>query len=556
MGGQVYRRLILSLLFLLVMAGSAHSTDYYYDKLGRLEQVHYSDGTVIRYAYDNVGNRLEQRVVKVMIDISASPASSATAGTPVAFTGIGKGSGPFEYRWWLCSGGQWGLARDYSTDPRWDWSTVSASSGNYQVQADVRTVGSTSDREGFQTIPYNLIAGPPGHVDLSGSPGSPCMGGTRVAFAASASGGGPWEYLFEVLGADGRWATGRPAGSSSAWQWDTTTLPTGTYQVRVRVCPAGAPSVCETSAPLTYRIDNSRIVSLSLSADPPGPSPPGTSVQLTATALGGVPPYIYQFAFRDPSGNLLADPYPYSSSNQIRWTTAGRPPGNYTVEVRARSYGSAIDNEAYSKLVYPLFIPPVDNVSLTANPAGPSQPGPVVTFTAAASGGVSPQYRWFVYNSAGTLVNYSPGGYQTSNVFNWGTSNKTVGAYQVVVDSRSTGSAADKEATRTMTYVLAIPPVAAVSLSANPTAPISPGPVVAFTATASGGVSPQFRWFVYNSAGTLVNYSPGGYQASALFNWGTSNKTAGDYRVVVDARSTGSAADKEATLTIFYKLKQ
>ncbi|MCL5884660.1 MAG: PKD domain-containing protein [Deltaproteobacteria bacterium] len=63
------------LLFLITASYShADSLNYLYDELNRLEQVQYPDGTIIRYSYDNVGNRLEKRSVKPPVaDFTASP---------------------------------------------------------------------------------------------------------------------------------------------------------------------------------------------------------------------------------------------------------------------------------------------------------------------------------------------------------------------------------------------------------------------------------------------------------------------------------------------------
>ncbi len=69
-----------------------------YDDLGRLEQTQYPDGTVLRYSYDNVGNRLSQQIVKGLVTLSASPYGPQPVGTSVILTATGKGAGPYEYR--------------------------------------------------------------------------------------------------------------------------------------------------------------------------------------------------------------------------------------------------------------------------------------------------------------------------------------------------------------------------------------------------------------------------------------------------------------------------
>ena len=50
----------ISLLF--VSSAIAGTVSYQYDQLGRLTRADYSDGSVIEYTYDAVGNRLSMKV--------------------------------------------------------------------------------------------------------------------------------------------------------------------------------------------------------------------------------------------------------------------------------------------------------------------------------------------------------------------------------------------------------------------------------------------------------------------------------------------------------------
>ena len=78
-----FLKLIILVVFLclhLSAPGSATTAQYTYDNLNRLVKVQYSDGTVIQYSYDAVGNRLTQEVQA----FSGAAAKSTPAGTQVS----------------------------------------------------------------------------------------------------------------------------------------------------------------------------------------------------------------------------------------------------------------------------------------------------------------------------------------------------------------------------------------------------------------------------------------------------------------------------------------
>lgn len=64
-------------LLLSVMATSAKTIRYVYDDLNRLEYVYYGDGMILRYIYDEVGNREKQ-----IVTITDTTAPSTTTSTP------------------------------------------------------------------------------------------------------------------------------------------------------------------------------------------------------------------------------------------------------------------------------------------------------------------------------------------------------------------------------------------------------------------------------------------------------------------------------------------
>lgn len=53
---------IIASIFITGIASFAETIQYTYDKADRLTKVEYSDGTVIEYAYDPAGNRLQEKI--------------------------------------------------------------------------------------------------------------------------------------------------------------------------------------------------------------------------------------------------------------------------------------------------------------------------------------------------------------------------------------------------------------------------------------------------------------------------------------------------------------
>ncbi|MGE5700329.1 MAG: hypothetical protein ACM31N_09750, partial [Deltaproteobacteria bacterium] len=89
------------------------------------------------------------------VTLTANPPVQQTAGAQVIFTASASGgSGSYEYRFWLNSGGVWSVAQLYGTGNTLTWDTTIADVGNHYVWVDVRNAGSAADVEVWQQIPY------------------------------------------------------------------------------------------------------------------------------------------------------------------------------------------------------------------------------------------------------------------------------------------------------------------------------------------------------------------------------------------------------------------
>ena len=159
-------RLFFAALGILLLSSAAvadaSTVQYRYDELDRLYRVEYDDGTIVEYAYDNVGNRIAMSRPGMVLSLSASPASPQAIGTQVTFTGAASGgSGTYEYEFWGRPAGAstWSPAQGYSTTNSWTWNTTTVAAGAYEIKVNARSVGSTAGYEATQTVTYT-VSGP------------------------------------------------------------------------------------------------------------------------------------------------------------------------------------------------------------------------------------------------------------------------------------------------------------------------------------------------------------------------------------------------------------
>ena len=89
------------------------------------------------------------------VTLDASPVSPSPVSTLITLTAGGEGgggAGTYEYRFWIFDGAGWSPLRGWSDVASAPWTPVTP--GTYVIQADVRTIGSTSEREAINQIIY------------------------------------------------------------------------------------------------------------------------------------------------------------------------------------------------------------------------------------------------------------------------------------------------------------------------------------------------------------------------------------------------------------------
>ena len=186
--------------------------------------------------------------------------------------------------------------------------------------------------------------------------------------------------------------------------------------------------------------------------------------------------------------------------------------------------------------------------SLTASPSLPKPAGTQITWTAAASGGTSLQYQFWLYN--GTTKAWSIGRAYSSTA-SWAWTPSAAGTYVVQVWVRSSTSTADYDAWRgtgsfTISASTTSTKATSVTLSKDKALPTAAGTTITWTGHATGTSTPEYQFWVYNSntgAWTIAR----SYNTTPTFAWIPAQ--AGTYAVQVWARASGSSASYDSWAT-------
>ena len=162
------------------------------------------------------------------------------------------------------------------------------------------------------------------------------------------------------------------------------------------------------------------VSSVSLISDLPFPQNPGTSIRFRATPRNGAGPVKFKWMTFDGSSWTVQKPW--STDSEFTYVPASVSP-SFRVGVQARNANSTDENgEASAVLDFPIGTNPtepppvVSSVTLTSNIPSPQQANTKVKWTATAVGGVSPQYRWLVYDGTTWTTARE---WSSSNTFDW-----------------------------------------------------------------------------------------------------------------------------------------
>jgi len=495
----------------------------------------------------------------------ASPASGVTF-TPnvtspqlignhdITFTANGSGgSGNYEYKFWLKTNGYWSQMRDYSPTNTWTWNTNGMAAGSYDLLVYARNAGSNAAYDVKNSLVYTLVATAPATgATITPNIVSPRIIGNNITFTATGSGGsGSYEYKF-WLKTGGVWITVQDYSGTNTWTWNTNGATAGAYDVLVYVRNTGSSAASEALSSLTYiLLANTAATGATLTPGTLSPQMIGNNnITFTAGGIGGSGSYEYMFWLKTIGvWNIVQN---YSATNTWTWNTNGVAAGSYDVLVYVRNSGSGAAYEALNSLTYVLLASsPATGATIAPDIASPQVIGNNPTFTAGGVGGSgSYEYKfWLKTNGVWAMVR----DYSKTNTWTWNTSATLAGTYGVQVQVRNAGSSAKYEAVKTMSYVLAPPPVSGATLVPDKASPQTAGANVTFTAGGVGGSGNYEYKFWIKAAGiwTVVQ----DYSTTNTYSWNTTGLTPGTYRAQVYVRNVGSTANYEAVLGMGYVVK-
>lgn len=409
----------------------------------------------------------------------------------------------------------------------------------------------TGSGENLGEISENLCTG----VKLAAAPAGPKPVGTMVSLTASnavCGGGQTAEYRFLYL----REGTTTPVqirayGASATTIWNTTGLPSGTYQLLVYARAVGATAAYESVgyASPNYLLGNVCNSLTSFTTSPTSPQSSGTTIQLTALAscTGGTAEY--RFAYQAPGSSTYTYIGAFGPATQS-WNTTGLPGGAYNLIAYARASGNTSTGESYKYASYQLGST-CSGATINAAPASPQPVGAMITLTGGATCG-SPQFR-FSYRANGSPTWIPIGGFGAA-MQTWNTTGLASGVYNLLVEVRQTGNLGGAETTAVISSYAIGNTCSTVTLSANPPSPSSVGTQVTLTGTATcaGTAIAEYR-FSYKPTGSPTYTLLRDY-GSATYVWDTSTFAVGSYPLFVEARTIGSSGPPESSALSVYQL--
>jgi cytochrome c peroxidase len=283
-------------------------------------------------------------------------------------------------------------------------------------------------------------------------------------------------------------------------------------------------------------------VAVSLNPTLASPQAAGTPITFTATRIGGSGVYEYRFWLNSGTGfEIVKD---YLSENTWTWTPVAG--GAYDILVDMRNVGSTAMREASAKLFYyQIQQESTTSVNISSDLAAPRAVGTPITFTAAGSGGTGTyEYRFWLNSGSGFNITQD-----YSSVGTWTWTPATAGAYDILVDVRSAGSTAMRDASaKIFFYQIQQSLGTSVTLTPDLANPQAAGTPITFTAVGSGGPGPyEYRFWLNSGSGfnVIQDYS-------SVDTWVWTPATTGNYDIMVDVRTVGSTDFREAIAKVFF----
>jgi hypothetical protein len=306
-------------------------------------------GSTAQYEYIGTTNYFTVSQSPLTVTSLTSDVSSpASTGTAIKWTARVQGgmSGPIQYQFSRYSAATgWNVVQPYGPSDTYTWTPAWGSEGDYLVQVDVRSNGSTQASESSRVSDTFTVQR--ASMKLTTNSLFPVAPGSMVDWTADIPDPtANFEYEFWVYSVTtASWSLGKTYGPGHAFRW--TPASTGSYYIQ-----AWARRVGTSVAYEVYRSTNELVVSqgpaqlVSLTSNVSLPATSGTTITWTAAATGGTAgPLQYQFWMWSSSGWVMVQNY--SPLNSYSWTPTGADVGDHALQVWVRSAGSSVAYESY-----------------------------------------------------------------------------------------------------------------------------------------------------------------------------------------------------------------
>lgn len=405
--------------------------------------------------------------------------------------------------------GVWSTLQNFSTAASAPWNTTGHAAGTYLIAVYVKDASSPKPYDTYALGTFVLQINYCTATNVGTLTTSPQPSGTPVTFSATATDCSSPLYEWWINKAD-VWTIvpGHDfAHSTNTFVWNTTGLPSATYQIGVWAKETGSTKLHDAFAFITYTlvvqsVTQTKCQAVNITPSPTSPSAAGSTVTLSAKAISCSNPQ-YRWWVRDITEvwHIVQD---YPGTNTYNWTAS--TPGTYLLGVWVRQSGSLSKYQAFSFITYTLSVPaaarPCTSVSINPSLPSPQIPGTTITFNPIATGCGAANYRWFVAAPGGAFKQsqaYGP------TAFAWHTTGLAPGFYQIGVWARRVGSTASYEAYAQMSFEIKKNnvPCTSVTLGTAPGQIASGG--IGFTPTAAGCSPSTYRYYVrQGNTGTFV----------------------------------------------------
>jgi IPT/TIG domain-containing protein len=397
-----------------------------------------------------------------------TPSSPQTIGTIVTISAQAPTcrSPLFEFEMQAPGSQIWQVKQDYSAKSSFVWDTASLLAGSYGWVVKARDATSFDAAvfnvwEGFAMGFYQVnqppLVTPCTSVTASAAPTPPQQAGTLVTVTAVAAGCTNPRHQFELLAPGSQtWSVVRAYAASNSYDWDTSSLPAGTYRLIVKARDGGSLGLTGMSNPngswdsyttISFNVTSGAgpCTGVTATAALASPQNIGTGVTITASASGCPTVARYQFEMQATGSQTWQVVEAYSTSDAFNWSTSRRLPGTYRFIVKAKdkAYAGAtgVGNsngswDFYTTLAYTLVSTACTGV--TASPAAPTSvsEGTLVVITAHATGCPSPEYQ-FEFGPGTFSVEWL---YGPEDAMYWLSARGVTQSYPVIVKARDESS--------------------------------------------------------------------------------------------------------------------